>query len=535
MFLTVMAVIAMAAQDSKVLFDNPDAAMLSWSSVCTVSAADVEGIQAGDVIEVTVTEVKDGCEWPKFGFEANGKSNYPEAFEMWTRRDNLPYVAKFVVTEADIDLLKDGFDIKGDGVKITRVVFTQTVKEDVPEGQTVLFNNEDAPMLSWSVACSVTAAQVSGIKAGDIFEVTVTEVKDGCEWPKFGFEADGKSNYPEAFEMWTRRDNLPYVAKFVVTEADIDLLKNGFDLKGDGVKITRVVFVQTPKEDVPEGQTVLFNNEDAPMLSWSVACSVTAAQVSGIKAGDAFQVTVAAVKAGCEWPKFGFEADGKSNYPEAFEMWGDKTFPYVATYDVTEADVELLKNGFDIKGDGVQITRVVFVRGNNDDEGELVLWSGNPTEVSWGAPGPSVSEGKAAGIKAGDILAVTVSEIKAGVQWPKVVCRNASSWEEIFTIELWGDGVGAEMPFVKNVVVTEEMVPALTGGFNFGGEGASIEKVALVKESGVIGISAESEDAMVDVYTVSGICVRRGVNASEATTGLPAGIYIAGGRKIAVK
>ena len=42
-------------------------------------------------------------------------------------------------------------------------------------------------------------------------------------------------------------------------------------------------------------------------------------------------------------------------------------------------------------------------------------------------------------------------------------------------------------------------------------------------------------DAPVDVYTLSGVLVRKNVNAAKATQGLPAGLYIVGGQKVLVK
>lgn len=396
----------------------------------------------------------------------------------------------------------------------------------------VLFDNADAPMLSWSVACQVSADDVKGIKAGDVIEVTVSDVKADCAWPKFGFEANGQSNYPGVFEMWTRRDNLPYVGKYIVTDNDLSLLSGGFEIKGDGVKITKVVFVGTVAEVLPSDQTLIYNNPDAAMLSWSVACVVTPSQVGSLKAGDAFQVTVNAVKEGCEWPKFGFEWDGKSIYPEAFEMWGGKTFPYVATYYVTAEEAASLKDGFEIKGDGVQITRMVLVSATGSDDGTTVLWSGVPTQVSWGDAGPSVAAGKAAGIEVGDQIIVTVSEISSSCEWPKVVCRSENGWEEIFTLELWNDSKDA-MPLEKSVIVSTEMLPLMSAGFNFGGEGASIEKVTLSKSTGVV-VATFTQDK-VSVFSVSGVCVRNNVSAADALIDLPAGLYIVGGKKVIVK
>lgn len=56
--------------------------------------------------------------------------------------------------------------------------------------------------------------------------------------------------------------------------------------------------------------------------------------------------------------------------------------------------------------------------------------------------------------------------------------------------------------------------------------------------SGVDDIIADSigdDDATVDVYSLSGVRLRSGVNRDEATAGLPAGFYIVGGRKVTVR
>lgn len=50
-----------------------------------------------------------------------------------------------------------------------------------------------------------------------------------------------------------------------------------------------------------------------------------------------------------------------------------------------------------------------------------------------------------------------------------------------------------------------------------------------------IGETLVDADAPVDVYTLSGVLVRKNVNAAKATQGLPAGLYIVGGQKVLVK
>lgn len=71
-----------------------------------------------------------------------------------------------------------------------------------------------------------------------------------------------------------------------------------------------------------------------------------------------------------------------------------------------------------------------------------------------------------------------------------------------------------------------------------GGSPYNITAVALRSETGattdIDGIVADEAET-VTVYNMQGIVVRRGVEASSATAGLPTGLYIVGNKKIAVK
>ena len=56
--------------------------------------------------------------------------------------------------------------------------------------------------------------------------------------------------------------------------------------------------------------------------------------------------------------------------------------------------------------------------------------------------------------------------------------------------------------------------------------------------TGVVDITdgeVDASDKLVDVYTTSGQLLRKQVPATESLHGLPAGTYIIGGRKVAVK
>ena len=58
---------------------------------------------------------------------------------------------------------------------------------------------------------------------------------------------------------------------------------------------------------------------------------------------------------------------------------------------------------------------------------------------------------------------------------------------------------------------------------------------AIIGLSAIDDITAEPDDAPVDVYNMQGQLIRAGVIRSEATHGLPQGIYLVGGKKVLVK
>jgi len=55
-----------------------------------------------------------------------------------------------------------------------------------------------------------------------------------------------------------------------------------------------------------------------------------------------------------------------------------------------------------------------------------------------------------------------------------------------------------------------------------------------VSTTGVATLKPTVGDGRVDVYTISGVLVRRGVDRSAALKGLAKGIYIIGGKKYVV-
>ncbi len=74
----------------------------------------------------------------------------------------------------------------------------------------------------------------------------------------------------------------------------------------------------------------------------------------------------------------------------------------------------------------------------------------------------------------------------------------------------------------------------LNEGFVAKANGAHLYAVADDGTTAIEGVGVDAE-GVVDVYSLTGIKVRGGVEAAVATEGLPKGLYIVGGKKVLVK
>lgn len=126
----------------------------------------------------------------------------------------------------------------------------------------------------------------------------------------------------------------------------------------------------------------------------------------------------------------------------------------------------------------------------------------------------------------GEVKAVTEATVKNAVtgvthvgayQTTAVTSDNATSWY----------GYNQEGKFVK--ANTGTIKPFRTAIKSTGSQSS----FALKLDGTVTGIlNLENPNAKVDVYTISGVCVRKNVPAASALNGLSRGVYIVGGQKV---
>lgn len=116
---------------------------------------------------------------------------------------------------------------------------------------------------------------------------------------------------------------------------------------------------------------------------------------------------------------------------------------------------------------------------------------------------------------------VAASEVTA---YPFTTTINLSGLPEGVTTDLWAKCEALDAN--GNLIGTLAQYPGEAQGWT----GLSITTL-----STLVNTIAGDNNALVNVYNFSGVCVRRGVKAAEATTNLPAGLYIIAGKKVLVK
>lgn len=127
-----------------------------------------------------------------------------------------------------------------------------------------------------------------------------------------------------------------------------------------------------------------------------------------------------------------------------------------------------------------------------------------------------------------DYLALTVNDNK--LQSSTSATNANAQW----TVTVSSDGVAT----IKNCNFTDREVMYNTSSPRFACYKGTQQTVSLyrrVQSTGIMPVKPSAADSRVDVFTVSGVLVRRQVVRSAALNGLAKGVYIIGGKKYAVE
>lgn len=178
-------------------------------------------------------------------------------------------------------------------------------------------------------------------------------------------------------------------------------------------------------------------------------------------------------------------------------IWAGNTKAVTATTGTVDIKLTVAN------GENIQSYRVFVVTNGDKVVGEATLLSANAVEP-----------------------AATAAETTVAVNGETEFTLDLANLNDKAVTELWAkvtptNKAGAEL--------TTAQYPGEAQGWT----GLSIDTSTI--SSSIDEITAENPDAIVNVYNFSGVIVRKGVRAAEATDGLPAGLYIVGSKKVAVK
>lgn len=378
----------------------------------------------------------------------------------------------------------------------------------------------------------IGSAAFATASEGDKIVVTVSEVAAGTEFPKYILKnGSGWADLPGASTVDATKPG-DYTTE-LEAEAVTIIKANGMVIQGDGVTLTKVEL----KTSASFEYITLWEGNGA--LAWDYTDAMPKVQNNGdlalIKEGDVIRFTISQFSQVREdWPKVCVR-DLMDKDIATLELWDFIGSPLPMEQSIVVENPDDWKNGIYCVGPaGTTVTKVELgvKAGGSVNTGEIVIWEGEPTLLTWGNQLGQTSATKAGRLSAGDELVITVTSLEASEEWPKAACKD-NNWYDIFNVELWGYRDGT-FPVDAVYKLTDADVAAMKDGFFFAGVGATVSRIVVRTTSAVSGITAGESDT-VSVYSISGVRVRTNVEPSDATAGLPAGLYIVGGKKVLVK
>jgi hypothetical protein len=130
---------------------------------------------------------------------------------------------------------------------------------------------------------------------------------------------------------------------------------------------------------------VLWEGEET--LAWTEVAEQSAAVAALLGEKDQLIVTVSA-KTDAEWPKVLLRDMSSNQVGDDILLNEVAEFPYEAVFTLKEADVEALKDGFKLCGDGVTVTKLVLKKYKEEDPEpaieyvDSIVWIGD-VAISW--------------------------------------------------------------------------------------------------------------------------------------------------------
>lgn len=320
-FAACMATVALFAAETEVWVGNT---AISWDNnqyigmqFDTHDYGDIffPDMKAEDTIRVSISDVEEEAQFV-LGYKAGDSWDWTDLEGTEVQGDTV--IVYPIATDGIATLIKDrGLIVKGIYYHARRIVVRTKATTPDPEpdpetlqpGETkVLWEGEET--LAWNEVAEQPASIGALLEDKDQIIVTVS-AKGAADWPKVLLR-DLSSTQVGNDILLNEVTEFPHEAVFILNATDVEALKDGFKLCGDGVTVTKMVLKKyeepEPQPDVEYDFTAVWTGDKA--ISWNTEVyageqfdTYTQQQdmFAGIANGDSIKVFYADAVEGAEF------------------------------------------------------------------------------------------------------------------------------------------------------------------------------------------------------------------------------------------
>ena len=372
-----------------------------WSAgYALVEKAQLAEAVAGDELNVYVTEISTGTQWPQVFLQFVNSSwkwvTFEDSHTYGLAGQEAPHVATLPLTQTMLDSISEGhyLVVKGAGYTANKITLTHYENTPEPTTQTITVRTtmwEGEQVMGWSQLCSM-ASFIGQIAEGDSIYVTVSEKDPSASWPQVRVAwSKGYVGYQ------CKNDEMPHVYGLLVADTMVAQMASSkkLYLSGTGVTVTKVELAhkQTVSSERGNAVTNIWNGSQS--INWSGTnewLKVEASSFAQAQAGMRLRICFANMKNGAQ----GHIVDGSwatiadaNTFEKLPSDWGD-----YYEYTLTESAANTLKaNGLVVSGIGYTVIAVQLIDPMREyvvtatfDKNDIRAW-----ELADGTPNLSVT------------------------------------------------------------------------------------------------------------------------------------------------
>ena len=372
-----------------------------WKSgYVLVDKTDLVDAAAGDEINVYVTEISTGTQWPQVFLQFVNASNkwvtFDDPHTYGLAGQEAPHVATLPLTQTMLDSIAAGqyLVVKGAGYTANKITLTHYEATPEPEQQYITVRTtmwEGEQVMGWSQLCSM-ASFIGQIVEGDSIYVTVSEKDPSASWPQV--RVTWKTGF---VNFQCKNDEMPHVYGLLVADTMVTQMaaSKKLYLSGTGVTVTKVDLAHKQAVSPERGNAVTTVWTGSQSINWSGTnewLKVEAAAFAQAQAGMRLRICFANMKNGAQ----GHIVDGSwatiadaNTFEKLPTAWGDY-YEYMLTEEAANA---LQTNGLVVSGIGYTVTAVQLIDPMREylltatfDKDDIRAW-----ELSDGTPNLSVT------------------------------------------------------------------------------------------------------------------------------------------------